>query len=63
MEKNLIKKHREMRFTIREERENKATNETQKKNTLNEHLARCNAAFQPTDAQVRNHTIWTKVDF
>ncbi|XP_059046218.1 period circadian protein isoform X2 [Achroia grisella] len=47
MEKELIKNHRETSSSTKGERE-KASKETRKKKK--EHLARCNASFQPTTA-------------
>ncbi|CAB3225187.1 unnamed protein product [Arctia plantaginis] len=47
MEKKLLKIHRETRTSNKDERE-KATNETRQKKK--EHLARCNASYQPTTA-------------
>ncbi|XP_075991029.1 period circadian regulator isoform X11 [Anticarsia gemmatalis] len=51
MEKELVKIHRETRSSSKGERE-KATNKTRQKQK--EHLARCNASFQPTDAIAPN---------
>ncbi|XP_045784811.1 period circadian protein isoform X2 [Maniola jurtina] len=47
MEKELLKKHRETRSSSKGERE-KASNESRQKKK--EHLARCNALYQPTTA-------------
>lgn len=47
MEKELVKLHREIRSSSKGERD-KTSNETRMKKK--EHLARCNARFQPTSA-------------